>query len=342
MAVGAPGGAPHRTGSVPRKAHVDPHQWLWVVFTVGAAATQTARNAMQRSLTERLGTLGATHVRFHYGLPFGLAFLAAIAAVSGLDGLAPSWSFAAWTLAGALAQIAGTALMLAAMRERAFVVAIAYVKTEPVQIALFGFVVLGEALGAQALLAVAVATAGVLLMSLPARAGAAAGAGVVGAAAGAPSPGTERAGRFARLRPALLGIGSGAMFALSAVGFRGAIVDLGEAPFYARSTFTLAASLAIQTALLTGWLLARDRRVLREILRAWRPSLAAGAAGALASQMWFLAFSLQTAAAVRTVGLVEILFAQAASRRLFSQRASRREALGIALMAAGLALLLAA
>lgn len=300
------------------------------MFTVGAAATQTARNAMQRSLVERLGTLGATHVRFLYGLPFGLAFLAAIAAIAGLDGLEPSWRFASWTLAGAVFQIAGTALMLAAMRERAFVVAIAYVKTEPVLIAAFGFVVLGEALGAQAMLAVALATAGVLLMSLPA------------AHAAADAPGPQRPRGFARLRPALLGVASGAMFALSAVGFRGAIVDLGDAPFYTRSTFTLAASLAIQTALLTGWLLARDRRVLREILRAWRPSLAAGAAGALASQMWFLAFSLQAAAAVRTVGLVEILFAQAASRRLFSQRTSRRETLGIVTMVAGLVLLLAA
>jgi len=307
---------------------VDSFQWLWVLFTVGAAASQTARNAMQRSLTERLGTLGATHVRFLYGLPFGLAFLAAIAAVSGLQGLELSWSYAGWTTAGAVFQIAATALMLAAMRERAFVVAIAYVKTEPVQIAAFGFLVLGEALGPQALAAIGIATAGVLLMSLPA-----------GSAAARPArPGHG----FAALRPALLGIASGALFALSAVGFRGAIVGLGDAPFYTRSTFTLACSLALQSALLTGWLLARDRRVLREILRAWRPSLAAGAAGALASQMWFLAFSLQTAAAVRTVGLVEILFAQAASRRLFSQRTSRREALGIVLMVAGVVLLLAA
>jgi drug/metabolite transporter (DMT)-like permease len=144
------------------------------------------------------------------------------------------------------------------------------------------------------------------------------------------------------LRPALLGIGSGAMFALSAVGFRGAILELGDAIFYVRSTFTLVTSLVIQTAMLSAWLWARDRRVLIEVLRAWRPSLAAGAAGAFASQMWFLAFSLQTAAAVRTVGLVEILFAQAASRRLFSQRTSPREMLGIALMATGLVLLLSA
>ena len=306
-----------------------------MVFTVGAAATQTARNAMQRSLTERLGTLGATHVRFLYGLPFGIAFLAGVAAIVGLDGVRPTWSFVAWTAIGAAFQIAGTALMLAAMRERAFVVAIAYVKTEPVLIAAFGFIFLGDALGATAIAAVLIATAGVILMSLPASPARAPVAPV-------PSPASAPAPQKNTLRPVLLGIGSGAMFALSAVGFRGAILELGDGLFYVRSTVTLVTSLLLQTALLSGWLFARDRKVLIEVLRAWRPSLAAGAAGALASQMWFLAFSLQTAAAVRTVGLIEILFAQAASRRLFSQRTSTREVLGIALMAVGLLLLLSA
>ena len=293
---------------------------------------QTIRNATQRSLTERLGTMGATHVRFLYGLPFGLALLAAVAATSGLDGLDPDRSFYAWTFAGAMTQIAGTALMLAAMRERAFVVAIAYVKTEPVQIAAFGFLFLGEALGALSLTAVLVATAGVLLMSLPA-----------GASLRLRTDASRRLTDFAALRPAVFGVASGASFALSAVGYRGAILDLGDAaPFYLRSTFTLAVALAIQTVALTAWLLAREPGTLVGILRAWRPSLGAGAAGALASQMWFLAFSLQAAAAVRTVGLVEILFAQAASRKLFSQTTTRREALGIALMVAGVAMLLAA
>lgn len=193
------------------------------------------------------------------------------------------------------------------------------------QIALFGLVFLGERLSAQASVAVVLATAGVLLMSLPSqrmRAADAAPNGVV------------------LPRAMLLGIASGAMFALSAVGFRGAILALGDAPFYARATATLAASLALQTALLSAWLGWRERRVLVEILRLWRPSLLAGAAGALASQLWFLAFSLQTAAAVRTVGLTEILFAQAVSHRLFSQRTTRREAIGMVAMVAGVLWLL--
>ncbi len=304
---------------------LDPPAWLWVAFTVGAAAVQTARNAMQRSLTGRLGTVGATHVRFLFGLPFGLLFAAAVLVAAGPSTLRVSWPFAAWTFAGALSQIAGTALMLAAMRERSFVMAIAYLKTEPLQIALFGLVFLGERLSPQGSAAVLLATCGVLLMSRPGP---------------SPEPAPPRAKRLPRA--ALLGILAGAMFALSAVGFRGAILALGDAPFHLRASFTLAAGLAMQTALLSAWLSWREPDVLAAIFRLWRPSLLAGAAGALASQLWFLAFALQSAAAVRTVGLVEILFAQAASHRLFGQATTRGEALGIVLMVAGVIWLLVA
>jgi len=314
--------------------------WLWAACTVGATAVQTLRNAMQRSLTERLGTIGATNVRFLYGLPFALLFLAVVRAITGpapvtLDGVFPGW-----LLLGAIGQTMGTALMLAAMRERSFVVAIAYVKTEPVQIALFGLLFLGEALRGSALGAVIVATGGVLLMSLPARGGAsgAGAAGSGGAGAGA-APGGPTAA--ASLRPALLGIASGAAFALSAVGFRGAVQALGDAPFYLRATVTLVWSLAVQTALVSGYMALRDRAKLVEVFRAWRPSLVAGAAGAGASQLWLLAFALQTAAAVRTVGLIEILFSMIVSRRVFAQRMSARELIGVLMMVAGVVVLLA-
>ena len=58
--------------------------WLWVVFTLLAAAGQTVRNAMQRELTATLGTVGATHVRFLFGFPFALLFLAGVLIVDRL------------------------------------------------------------------------------------------------------------------------------------------------------------------------------------------------------------------------------------------------------------------
>lgn len=293
--------------------------WLWAVFTVIAAAAQTARNATQRSLTARLGTVGATHVRFLFGLPFALLFFAGIVAVRAGALPVPDAAFLAWVAGGAVAQILATALMLAAMGQRSFVVTTAYIKTEPVQVALFGLVLLGDAVTPLLALAIAIATAGVVTMAL--------------------KPGATGGGD---LRATALGLAAGAGFGLSAIGFRGAILSLNHADFVTAASFTLVAGLLLQCLLLTGWLLLTDRAVLGAIFHAWKPSLAAGFMGALASQFWFLAFALATAASVRTLALVEVLFAQGVSRYALGQRTTKREAIGIALIVVGVVLLLRA
>jgi drug/metabolite transporter (DMT)-like permease len=295
--------------------------WLWALFTVIAAFSQTVRNAAQRQLTATLGTVGATHVRFLFGFPFALVFLAGVLMASGASLPHPGLAYWAWVADGALAQVAATALMLAAMNQRSFVVTIAYIKTEPVQVALFGLVLLGDAVTPLLGLAILVATAGVVVMSLK---------------PGAKTPGAQAGG----MRPTLSGLAAGAMFGLSAVGFRGAILSLGLPSYLMAATFTLVVGLLLQSVLLSAYLWLRDPKVLTAIMRAWRPSLFAGLVGALASQFWFLAFALATAASVRTLALVEVLFAQAISRFVFKQPTSRREALGIALIVIGCTLLI--
>lgn len=299
--------------------------WLWIVLTLVAAASQTARNAMQKGLTGPLGTVGATLVRFLFGLPFAALSLLVVLTVTGKSPPPLSGGFAAWVAFGALSQIAATALMLAAMRLRSFVVATAYVKTEAIQVALFGLIFLSETLSATATLAVVTATAGVFLMSWPRN--------VV-----VDDDGSS-------WRPVSMGLCAGSFFACSAVGFKGAIVALGSGPgasgsFVVDATVTLVCGLLLQTVLLTSWQLYRDRQVLVTMLRAWRQSVTAGFMGALASQMWFLAFAIATTAHVRTLALVEILFAHALSRRLFSQHTSRAEVVGIGLVVGGAFLLI--
>jgi drug/metabolite transporter (DMT)-like permease len=290
--------------------------WLWALFTVIAAFSQTVRNAAQRQLAATLGTVGATHVRFLFGFPFALLFLAGVLIGSGAGLPRPGLAYWPWVIDGALAQVAATALMLAAMNERSFVVTIAYIKTEPVQVALFGLVLLGDAVTPWLAVAILIATAGVVMMSL--------------------KPGAASGG----MRPTLSGLAAGAMFGLSAVGFRGAILSLGLPSYLMAATFTLAIGLLLQSVLLSAYLWLRDPAVLAAIMRAWRPSLFAGFMGALASQFWFLAFALATAASVRTLALVEVLFAQAISRFLFKQKTTRREAVGIVLIAIGCTLLI--
>jgi len=292
--------------------------WLWAVFTVAAAFAQTIRNAMQRELTASLGTVGATQVRFLFGFPFALIFFACLLKVTGTPVPRPGFYFWPWVAAGAFIQIAATALMLAAMGERSFVVTIAYTKTEPIQVALFGFIVLGDVVTPSMLAAIVAATLGVIVMS------------------------TKPGGMVGGIRPTLLGLASGGALALAVIGFRGAILSLGLADYVMAATFTLVVGLAIQSAALSLYLSLRRPTVMFALLRAWKPSLFAGFMGALASQFWFLAFALATAASVRTLALVEVLFAQLVARYGFGQRTRAREAIGMALVICGVALLLLA
>ena len=304
--------------------------WLWVVFTLIAAFSQTFRNLLQKGLTATLGTVGATHVRFLFGLPCAILMVGAILWVTPAQRLTWSAEFWVWVWVGGLAQIVATALMLGAMQMKSFSIATAYVKSEPVTVALLAFVFLGEPLGVLAVLAIVVATAGVVLMSSPGRA----------TVAAPESAASQKPAGLTLGAPIALGLGAGALFALAAVGFRGAILALGEDPFFVRAAVTLVVSLAVQTAVLSLWLALRSPGTLMAILKAWRPSLGAGALGSFASLCWFVAFSLQSPALVRTLALVEILFAMALARRLFAQRESARETWGIVLMVVGVAALL--
>ncbi len=139
---------------------------LWIPFTLIAATAQTARNAMQSGLTASLGTLGATQVRFLYGFPFALLFLVAAAVATGSAVPAATPWFLAFTAGGAIVQILATALLLAAMKRGSFSVATALSKTEAVQIAVFGLLILGDHLTWLRSAAIVIATIGVGLTAL--------------------------------------------------------------------------------------------------------------------------------------------------------------------------------
>src|ERR1700740_448601 len=139
---------------------------LWIPFTIVAALGQVARNAMQRSLTRPLGTWGATNIRFLFGFPFSVAFFAAVLAGSGDHVPWPAAAFWPWLLLGALSQIVATGLMLVAMNDRSFVVTTAYLKTEAIQTAIFGFVFLGDHLTILKVIAILIATIGVVITAL--------------------------------------------------------------------------------------------------------------------------------------------------------------------------------
>jgi drug/metabolite transporter (DMT)-like permease len=189
-------------------------------------------------------------------------------------------------------------------------------------VAVFGLAFLGDPVGPATAIAVACGTLGVLLLS--------------------PADKARPLGSLATgwtSRAAMLGLGSGAGFALSAIGYRGAALALGDTPFPMAAAWTLVIALTIQTVLLGGWLGWRDRTVARRVFAAWRPSLFAGFMGAAASAGWFTAFAIETAAHVRTLGLIELVFSMAVARRFFREKLTRLELASMALIAAGVALI---
>jgi drug/metabolite transporter (DMT)-like permease len=296
--------------------------WLWIPITICAALCQTMRNAAQRHLTGALGTLGATLIRFLYGIPFSLAWLAALAMASRAAMPAPNARFALAACIGAASQLIGTALLLRAMAERNFAIGVAYSKTEILQVAFYSFVILAEPVSIPAALAIALGTGGVLLLS---PRGESKGLGWLVSASTSPA--------------ALFGLGSGAAFAIAAVGYRAAALALhGSTPFIA-AAYAVAWAQVIQSLGLGAWLLGRNPRVVRAVLGAWRLSFAAGCAGALASIGWFTAFALEPVAHVRTLGLTEVLFSAVVSWQVFRERMGMLELTGLGCLVLGVGLI---
>jgi drug/metabolite transporter (DMT)-like permease len=292
---------------------------LWVPFSLAGSFAQIFRNSAQANLTKKIGTLGATQVRFVFGLPFAVLFLLVALALTGWT--LPGLTAAAieWTVLGALCQIGATALMLVVMGKRAFGVAYAYIKTEPVVVALFGVILLGDRLPLLAWIAILIVVAGVLVASVP--------PGQFGALLG-------------ETRMILLGLLSGGLFGLSSIAFRGGSLSLGGGGYGMRSLVVLVLSLTTQTVLLGLWLAFRDREAFMGSLREWRSSLGAGFAGASASAMFMTAFSLAPAANSRTLSLVELPMAAIISHRVTGRRLQPYEMIGMAVILGGVALLL--
>jgi uncharacterized membrane protein len=142
-----------------------PPENLWIPVTIFAAFAQTIRNATQKHLTASLGTLGATLVRFLYGLPFAAAWLLAVRYVGEFDYPAPNWKFLGWIFVGAVGQIGATALLLRVLTERNFTLGVAYSKTETLQVAFFAMLFLGDPILPAVGIAVIIGTLGVMLIS---------------------------------------------------------------------------------------------------------------------------------------------------------------------------------
>ena len=277
---------------------------LWIILTAAAAPLQVARNALQRGLVGDAGPWGATLVRFLFGLPFSIAMLAVAIAITPDAHPVASVRFGVAVIAGALAQMAATGTLLLAMHRSGFAVATVMQQSSLPLGAVFG-ILFGDQLPAHAWAGVAVATAGVVILSWPKR------ANVKGSLAGA-----------------ALGLASGACFAIALNGYRQAGLALDpQHPIYSALAGLVVAQ-AFQSAFLASLLALLRPQALRAVAASWRVSLGAGVCGSAASACWFGALALAPAGPVRAVGVIETPIAAAVGRRLFKERLSLRQWIG--------------
>ncbi|MCY4348830.1 MAG: EamA family transporter [Thiotrichales bacterium] len=296
---------------------------LWIPVTLAAAFMQNLRSALQKHLKGRLSTAGATFCRFVYAVPLAIAYVTLLGEGLGFEWPAPNPRFVVFAMLGGITQIAATALLVHLFSLRNFAVGTTYSKTETVQAAVFGVVILGEAVSVAAALAIGVSLVGVMCISV-----------------------AKTRLNFANLllgwtgRAALIGILSGTFFGLSAVAYRAASLSLGGEGFLMQAAFTLACVLMFQTAVMTIWIRRREPGELTRVAREWRLASLVGVSGMLGSAGWFTAMTLENVAYVRALGQVELVFTFAASYFFFRERSTTLEVAGIVLIVAGIVILL--
>ncbi len=295
---------------------------LWIPITIVAAFMQNLRSALQKHLKAKLSDGGATYVRFFYAWPFAVVYCWALVHFGGYAVPEVNQTFLLYCLAGGVSQIVFTFLLLYLFSFHNFAVGTIYSKTEIIQVAFLGLILLGDELTATATAAIALSVVGVIVLS---------------AAKTKITVGNLLAGLTER--PTLIGLVCGAFLGASVVFFRGGALALDGGDFIIRAAFTLAVSVVIQTAIMTVYLKIREPGQITEVLRNWPISLAVGVAGVLGSIGWFTAFTIQNAAYVRALGQIELIFTFIASLLFFKERTTPREVFGIGVIVAAILLL---
>lgn len=298
---------------------------LWIPITIAAAFFQNLRSALQKHLKTKLSTGGASYARFFYAWPFAVIYCWALAEFWSIPYPAINLPFITYCVMGGMAQIVFTFLLLHLFSFRNFAVGTTYSKTEVVQVAIFGFVLLGDKVSLGAALAIVLSLGGVVALSV-----------------------AHGAVTFRNLiaslteKTTLIGLTCGAFLGLSVVFFRAAALSLAEGNFTMRAAFTLAVSVVIQTTIMGVYLRIREPGQITAVIRNWPPALAVGLAGVLASICWFTAFTIQNAAYVRALGQIELVFTFIASVVFFRERSNRMEIGGILLIVVAILILLRA
>ena len=293
-------------------------EYVWIIAAIFAAACQTARSAFQKNMITRLGDYGAAYIRFCYALPFTSIIWFVWVNIPGNS--IPTLSFYSIILCflGSIFQILFTYVLMKVFSHKSFAAGIAFSKTEVILIAFLEVIILNVFFSFPLMIGITLGVLSVLFLSY-ARKAKSIFETIKLLLNSVSSLGT------------LIGLLSGLLLAASVVTFRMSIISI-DGPLLDRSLFISFIAIIFQTILVGLYLFLFKKDQLFAVIRFWRPSLPAGLCGTGATFGWFVAFGLTTAAEVRAVGQIELIFSILISIIFFREKIRKTELFGIILL----------
>jgi len=293
---------------------------IWIPITIFAAFSQNLRSIYQKKLQKNISNISSTYTRFLFGLPFVFIYFLLLYNYSNTTFLVSNINlqFIFYCLIGGISQIIATFLLLKIFMTNNFSVATAYSKTEPIQAAFFGFILLSDPISFIGFIGILIGLIGIMITSIKK---------------------VNLSINFFNLS-VFYGLLSGSLFGLAAVLFRGASHSLFSIDYILTSSFTLLIAIGIQTLILTIYILIKDIKQFYLLYLNWKDSLIVGFFGAFASICWFYAMSVQNVAYVRALGQIELIFTILASIFYFKEKIIKTEILGILITLTGILIIL--
>ena len=298
--------------------------YIWILAAIFAAACQTGRSAFQKNMISKLGEYGAAYIRFCYALPFTTLIWLTWISIPGNNIPDLSIYSIVMCLVGSIFQVLFTYVLMKVFSHKNFATGIAFSKTEVILIAGLEIILLSAAFSISIIFGIILGVISVLLLSYAKKA-------------------DSVSKTFILLLKSIMSIGtlvgllSGLLLAGSVVAFRVSIISV-DAPLLDKSLFISFIAIVFQTIFVGFYLFVNKRNEFQAVIKYWKPSLPAGLCGTGATFGWFVAFGLTTAAEVRAVGQIELIFSILLSVLFFKEKIKKTELTGIILL--GLSILI--
>jgi len=290
---------------------------IWIYFTLLAAFMQAVRTAGQKQLSSHLNAMATTAVRYVYALPFAAVYLFFMLDFKQVELPSLNDHFLQYALIASVMQIIGTACLVAAFKYRNFAVATSLAKTEAIQVAVVGALVFSTALSLLGWLSVVVGVVGVLIVSKV----------KFTYADVFQNPGAG------------FGLASGLALAITTLLIREASLAL-NTDLMVSAAVTLLFMITVQSFISLVYVYLQDKKQLQTMVIQWRLCLFVGITSVIGSIGWFTAASFQNAAYVKALGQVEFFITLFLTYRIFKEKISKKELLGMFLIIASVVILL--